>query len=582
MHLSWPALPFLLLCLAFPQQDALRRHYEAAETHTRAGNLAAAENEYTAILAEGYSRLGKIYSAQKTYQKAALALETAVRYAPDAERANLDLAVAHFQAGQFDKAVEPLQKALARNTKSSATHKLLGNTYLALREYGKAASALEEAVRLAPNDFDTAFTLGIAYLEHRQYESAKRVFGRMPQQFGDQPQLHLVVGRAYREAGLLPEAIAEFTKAASLDPRFPRVHYNLGLAYLRNEGASKLAEAEAEFKAELVSNPDEYFANFYLGIVYIFQRNWDLAIDALQRASRAQPDNPDPYFQLGQAYQELQQHDRAIEVLRRSIALNPALQHNKFQVTTAHYRLAQSLLKTGKTDEGRAELRVTSELKAEAFKAQQQQGDGPSTMGSSALPDEDSEPSARSSAGPVPGSSSAPDEKAAGELKNAEAYYVKVVAAIHNDIGLLRAQQQDFRTAAEHFRLAASWNPHQEGLNFNLGLAYYRSASYREAISPLESEVKAHPENTPARWLLGSSLFMTGSYARASELLSDLTASTSTNVDLYFALASSLIELGKADSAAQVIHKMETVTGDSEKLRLLRSRLEDTRGGTKP
>ncbi len=60
-----------------------------------------------------------------------------------------------------------------------------------------------------------------------------------------------------------------------------------------------------------------------------------------------QPNNPDPYFQLGQAYQELNNHERAIEVLRKAIALNPNLAHNKSQVTTAHHRLAQSLLKTG-------------------------------------------------------------------------------------------------------------------------------------------------------------------------------------------------------------------------------------------
>jgi tetratricopeptide (TPR) repeat protein len=56
----------------------------------------------------------------------------------------------------------------------------------------------------------------------------------------------------------------------------------------------------------------------------------ELAIALLRNASRVQADNPDPYFQLGQAYQELDKHDRAIEALKKSIALNPDLAYKKF------------------------------------------------------------------------------------------------------------------------------------------------------------------------------------------------------------------------------------------------------------
>jgi tetratricopeptide (TPR) repeat protein len=101
-----------------------------------------------------------------------------------------------------------------------------------------------------------------------------------------------------------------------------------------------------------VANPNDFFSNYYLGITCIFQRKWELAIDFLRTASRIQPNNPDPYFQLGQAYQELQKHDQAIDVLKKSIDLNP--------------NLAQSLLQTGQTEAGRKELQVASELKARA------------------------------------------------------------------------------------------------------------------------------------------------------------------------------------------------------------------------
>ena len=60
-------IPLLFLLVVTPStQDSIRRHYETAEARRRAGDLAAAEAEFTAILAEGYSRLGKIHLAQKS------------------------------------------------------------------------------------------------------------------------------------------------------------------------------------------------------------------------------------------------------------------------------------------------------------------------------------------------------------------------------------------------------------------------------------------------------------------------------------------------------------------------------------
>jgi tetratricopeptide (TPR) repeat protein len=570
MNIGSRFLSLLLLPLVFQSpQDRIKQHYEAAEAQARAGNFAGAETEYTAILAEGYRAVGRIYSAQQKHKQAIAALEAAALYQPASDETLSDLAITYFEAGLFDKALQPLNQAIAVNPKSLIAHSMLGKTYFALREYEKAAAELKVAVELGANDFDTSFTLAIAYLQQRQFTEARRVFDWMLQHLGDQPELHVVIGRAFRVAGRLPEAIDEFQKAIALNPTLARAHDNLALAYLMNEGASRLVDAEREFKTELDSNPDEFFANYYLGIVYIFQRKWELAIGFLKNASRVQADNPDPYFQLGQAYQELDKHDQAIEALKKSIALNPDLAHNKFQVTTAHYRLAQSLLKVGQMEAGQKELRLSSELKAEAFKMAQTSGAGPSTMGTPQLPDqEDKLPVAGSVTGATT-RSNVPDEKAIREFESAEAYYAKILAATHSSIGLLRADRGDFHTAAGQFRLAANWNPQQQDVDYNLGLAYFRSESYKDAVLPLETEVKTHPQNIRARWLLGLSYFKTSNYPRASELLADVVTSESTNIDLYYALAFSLIKQGKTEFADQAIQRMAKVTGDSPQLQVL-------------
>jgi tetratricopeptide (TPR) repeat protein len=572
MNIGLKLLSLLLLPLVLQSpQERLKQHYEAAEAQARAGNLAGAEIEYTAILAEGYRTVGRIYSAQQKHKQAIAALEAAALYQPASDETLSDLAVTYFEAGQFDKALQLLHQAIAVNPQSPTAHTMLGKTYFALREYEKAAAELKVALEFGSNDFDTSFTLAIAYLQQRQFTDARRVFDAMLLLLGDQAELHVVIGRAFRVAGRLPEAIDEFKKAIALNPGLARAHDNLALAYLMNEGASRLVDAEREFRTELLSNPDEFFANYYLGIVYIFQRNWELAIAFLKNASRVQADNPDPYFQLGQAYQELGKHDQAIEALKKAIALNPDLAHNKFQVTTAHYRLAQSLLKVGQAEAAQKELRLSSELKAEAFKMAQTSSSGPSTvgtMGTSQLPETEDKLPATSSVESTK-TSSKPDETTIRDLETAAAYYAKLLAATHSSIGLLRADRGDFGAAAEQFRLAANWNPQQEDVDYNLGLAYFRAESYKNAVPPLETEVKIHPQNIRARWLLGLSYFRTSNYPRAAELLADVVTSQSTNIDLYYALASCLIKQGKTEAADQAIQRMAKVTGDSPQLHVL-------------
>jgi tetratricopeptide (TPR) repeat protein len=568
MYFRSAFLPLFFLLVVFQSpQDPVRQHYEAAEAQRRAGNLAAAETEYKVILAEGCGRLGKIYLAEKDYKEAVTALEAAALYRPDSEELLVNLAIAYFNGDQYEKALEPLRKVLDRNQQSTGAHHMAGKSYFMLGEFTKATSELEAALKLAPNDYDVAYTLGLAFLKQRRFAPAKQIYDRMLEQLGDRPQLRIVFGRAYRETDFLPEAIEEFNRAVALDPKFPRTHYYLGLTYLLKDGAARLNDAAEEFKIELIEHPDEFFANYYLGIVYLMQRKLPLAISLLEKASRIQPNNPDPYFHLGQAYQETRKHDQAIEALKKAITLNPYLGHNDYQVTTAHYRLGQSMVKVGRTEEGEKELQIASDLKSKAKKRDEEKVD--LFLSEANIHEQNSKFPELHLVEGVIAESNAPDEKTRAELKASEAYYAKVVASAHNNIGLLRAQQQDFRVAVEQFAMAAKWNPQLEELNYNWGLACFKAELYKEAIPPLEDELKVQPANISAKQLLGLSYFMVDNYPRASDLLSAVIASKPSEAALYYPLAVSFVKQGRKDDAERVIQQMIALGGNSPPVHIL-------------
>jgi tetratricopeptide (TPR) repeat protein len=571
MRLRSTLLSLLPLLFAFqsppPQHDTIRQHYEAAEVRRRAGNLAAAETEYTAILFEGYGKLGKIYSAEKQYNEAIVALEEATRLNPASEETLLDLSIAYFDAGQYRKSLEASGKSLALNPQSVGARHMLGKSEFMLGEFGKAVTQLEAALRLAPKDYDIAYTLGLAHLKQKELAPAREIYAGMLAQLGDRPQLHIIFGRAYRETGFLPESVEEFKRAVVLDPHFPRAHYYLGLTYLLKDGAARLDDAAEEFKIELASNPEEFFANYYLGIIYVIQRKWEPSIALLEKASHREPDNPDPYFHLGQAYQSLGQHEKAIAALTKSIALNPELSHNDYQVATAHYRLGQSLLKAGRQEEGEREMQLAADLKSKSLTRDKEKAEAYLTP-ANLHEQNDKFPEMGSTEGIV-AESNAPDRKTKNDLSSGESYYKQVVASAHNDVGLLRAQQQDFRGASEQFAAAARWNPQLEGIDFNWGLAAYKAEQFKDAIPPLERELTARPANVQAKQLLGMSYFVTENYARAASLLSEVVSLRPDNVGLSYTLALSLIKQGKTEESNRVIQRMIDTSGNSPQLHIV-------------
>jgi tetratricopeptide (TPR) repeat protein len=573
MRLRSTLVPFLLLSALQstpPPQQTIRQHYETAEARHRAGDLAAAEAEYAAILAEGYAKLGKIYARGGRYAEAVAALEAASRLRPDSAEVLVDLAIACFDSEQYTHALDAAGRALALDPQSVGAHHMMGKAQFMLGHFDKAARHLEAALSLSPGDYDIAYTLGLAHLKQRELAPAKEIYDRMLARLGDRPQLRIIFGRAYRETGFLAVAVEEFRRAVALDPRFPRAHYYLGLTYLLKDGAERLDDAAAEFKVELASNPEEYFANYYLGVICNMQRKWTEAAALLEKAVRAGRENPDPYFHLAQAYQGLERHKDAVAALQKSIALNPELSHNDYQVTTAHYRLGQSLLKLGRNEEGERELQISADLKAKSLARDKEKAEAYLTA------EETGDPSKRfsemSSAAGIVADASAPDAKTSDELRGGETYYAQVIAAAHNETGLLRVGAGDFRGAAEQFAQAAKWDSQLEGVYFNWGLAAYRAELYKEAIPPLEKELAANPSkpsNIQTKQLLGMSYFVTEDYAHASTLLTEVAAQRPGDVGVSYTLALALSKQGKKDEADRAMQRMISAGGNTPQLHIV-------------
>lgn len=142
--------------------------------------------------------------------------------------------------------------------------------------------------------------------------------------------------------GQLREALERALKAVELDEQNADAHHLVALLYLdfcsRSSGECRLAEAERHARVALEHRPDFRDARNTLGVVLIHQRRYADAVTVLRPLSEdilyQTPEKA--WGNLGWAYLELGDHERAIDALRRSIAAQPLFCVGSFRLGVAY------------------------------------------------------------------------------------------------------------------------------------------------------------------------------------------------------------------------------------------------------
>jgi tetratricopeptide (TPR) repeat protein len=134
-----------------------------------------------------------------------------------------------------------------------------------------------------------------------------------------QAKAYVVSGNAKFERKDYQGAIADYSRAISLDPNYANAYYSRGLAK-RLMGDSD--SAIEDYKQALKINPDDADTYNSLGNVLI-GNNSSEALEYLNRAIQIEPNNANAYANRGMARFNLQDYEGAIADYDRSIALDP-------------------------------------------------------------------------------------------------------------------------------------------------------------------------------------------------------------------------------------------------------------------
>jgi tetratricopeptide (TPR) repeat protein len=156
----------------------------------------------------------------------------------------------YYQGGEYEKAIEPLKKALAHHPYDADAHYTLGNAYDKLKRYTEAAKEFEELTRIEPKNDSVYYNLGNAYSNQQKNEQAveqyKKAIGLNPKN----ASAHYALGLAYQRLKKPTEAVQALQESVKLDASNPEAQFLLGLAKLES-GDRKGAQDQQDILTKL-------------------------------------------------------------------------------------------------------------------------------------------------------------------------------------------------------------------------------------------------------------------------------------------------------------------------------------------
>ena len=165
------------------------------------------------------------------------------------------------------------------------------------------------------------------------------------------------IGVALLEQFNYKEAAAEFRRALRIEPSLTLARVNLAIALYN---APDVDGALREIKPAAGLLPDSPQIHYMLGLIARSQNRTADAIAEFQQVRRIDPGDPATNINLGQLFMQQRKYPEAIEALRAAFASEP---YN----VTATYSLAMALTRSGESQEGQAMMKKFQALREKPY-----------------------------------------------------------------------------------------------------------------------------------------------------------------------------------------------------------------------
>jgi tetratricopeptide (TPR) repeat protein len=212
---------------------------------------------------------------------------------------------------------------------------LLADCEVRLGDYKKVIELLTPLEAAHGNDRTLAYLLGNALISDNQVARGQAIIDRVFRD-EDSAEAHLLVGSILLIADDGQGALKELERALALNPQLPSLQATYGRALMRMGDAEK---AMSVFRTELATDPNNFDAHLYLGILLRREKSFEEASDHLTRALRLRPRDSYARYHLGALYASLGKPAEALPLLESVVKEFPDFVEARALLASVYYRL---------------------------------------------------------------------------------------------------------------------------------------------------------------------------------------------------------------------------------------------------
>jgi serine/threonine-protein kinase len=264
-------------------------------------------------LAQVYVTLGMIHTGTGRYEEASQNLQKALALDPINSDAYRELAKTYQSMGKLKDAESTYLNAIAVRPGYWGTHNELGGFYYRLGRYAEAEKEFRTVVELTPDNARGYSNLGVIAYSQKRYEEAAKMFEKSaaikPTDFA-----YSNLGTIYYTLAQYPEAARYYEKAIQMNGHDSLWWHNLAAAYQWSHNLEKARTA--------------------------FQRTAELA----EEQRRVNPRDPVLLVRLADAYSNLNQGQRARQLIQQGLALASDDVSNMFNASEIYEQLGDRRL----------------------------------------------------------------------------------------------------------------------------------------------------------------------------------------------------------------------------------------------
>jgi len=338
------------------RDDLAAAYGETGKLLMAATLLDAAENCFlnAQVLAPNDRRwpyyLGHVYKGKGPIEKSVASFERAQQLAPDDVATLVWLGDAYLSAGSADAADRLFAKVIAIQPSLAAARFGEGRAALAKREYQRAVDQLTQALAREPQSTSIHYPLAMAYrglgdLKNSEAQLAEqgKTDPRPPDPLMREidgllqsPQAYNLRGGAELDAGHWQAAAEQFRRGLELDPNEPSLRQRFGTALYQMGDKQGAAQ---QFEQVLRTTPDYARAHFSLGVILNEAGQYPDAIDHFRAALKSDPKYVEAHIQLAGALARTGHPGEAVAQYTEALDASPTNSDAAFGRAMAFVRL---------------------------------------------------------------------------------------------------------------------------------------------------------------------------------------------------------------------------------------------------